>query len=333
MSRIFTEGFEMGSVDTSVWLGTVGLNTGAVVRPGSGVYSANFTSSNAYRELGASFSEFYLRTAFRMDKTDSNALVGWYHAGTQLGHIYFTKNTRKITLYVGSSLVATGTKILSLATWYLLEVYVKISDAGGVITLKIDGTQDCTFSGDTKPGADTNIDRIRFYNDYNYGCYWDDIALNDMVGAVDNSWCGDGHVIALAPNANGDLSQLLGSDGDSTDNYLLVDETPQDGDTTYVEGSAVDEKDLYNLAASGLLANSIIKEVWAEAVCKDTVGAGGLLALVLKTNSMEYASADIALGISYAILRGTNHPINPNTSAAWTIGELDALQAGPKTRS
>ena len=331
--RIFTEGFEMGLVDTSVWSGGMELKTGAVVRPGSGVYSATFHSANVYRELGASFSEFYLRTAIRMDRINNNALIGWYNAGTVLGYIYFTAATRKITLYVGnSSLVATGTKILSLATWYLLEVYVKISDAGGVITLKIDGMQDCTFSGDTKPGADTNIDRIRFFNNYS-SCYWDDIALNDTVSAVDNSWCGDGHVITLAPNANGDLSQLLGSDGDSTDNYLLVDETSQDGDTTYVEGSAVDEKDLYNLAASGLLTNSIIKEVWVEAVCKDTVGAGGLLALVLKTNSVEYASADIALGISYATLRGTNHPINPHTSATWTIGELDALQVGPKTRS
>jgi hypothetical protein len=159
--------------------------------------------------------------------------------------------------------------------------------------------------------------------------YYDDLAINDTSGGADDSWCGDGRIIALTPNANGDLSQLTGSDGNSTDNYLLVDDVPSNGDTDYVEGSTVDQKDLYNLTACGL-TGVIIKRVWAASRSRDTVAAGGLISLVVKTNSTEYAGTDRALATSYAEVLGDIHTVNPNTSGAWSTSDLDALQVGPK---
>jgi hypothetical protein len=156
--------------------------------------------------------------------------------------------------------------------------------------------------------------------------------MNDTSGAVDNSWCGDGRVVAMFPSGNGDASQLTGSDGNSTDNYALVDEVPSNNDTDYVEGSVVNERDLYQLSNVSLPVGTTVRRVLVESRSKDTVAEGGLIALEVKTGGTEYVSADMALASSYAPVRA-EWILNPNTGVAWTQADLDALQVGPRTRS
>ena len=56
------------------------------------------------------------------------------------------------------------------------------------------------------------------------------------------------------------------------------------------------------------------------------------MALGLKTVSTEYWGDDLNMLTTYNDYRGTVHTINPNTLAAWTVAQLDALQVGPKVR-
>jgi len=63
---------------------------------------------------------------------------------------------------------------------------------------------------------------------------------------------GNGYITAHFPNANGTYSQLTGSDGDSVDNYLQVDDRATVAvPTTYVDALVANEKDTYkgNLSA------------------------------------------------------------------------------------
>lgn len=325
MARLLTEGFESGDVVFFQSGNAAIVSSAGNFR--SGLYSAGLPGyGTATRILDSSYSELYIRYATKVGGFN----FGWWNSGTQLGGIRRNGSTNKIEIYTSTgTLVATGAISIILGTWYVLEIRVKIADSGGVISVKVDGVQDATFTGDTKPGAETTFDNFKWTGD---NTYLDDIAINDTFGAVDNSWCGDGRVIALTPNGNGDLSQLTNQLGNSTDNYSYVDEKPSDGDTDYVQGSTVDQKDLYALTDCGLTGISISR-VWAESRSRDTVAAGGLLALTIKTNSTEYSSADIALLNTYSRVIGTDYPLNPNTGVAWTIAQVDALQAGPKTRS
>src|SRR5574340_1629974 len=152
-------------------------------------------------------------------------------------------------ILVGGSVVATGTAIYQIDTFYLLEFRVKIDDTVGVAQMKVDGVIDIDYSGDTKPGTATTINNLALVSNYNVAVgaadvFFDDLAINDTTGAVDNSWCGDGRVIYLAPNAAGDATQLTPSAGA---NYAAVDDRPHDSGSTYVEGITVDNRDLYNL--------------------------------------------------------------------------------------
>lgn len=328
MARVFTEGFESG--DLLFFTAQTGIIASSVVR--SGAYSAAGTSgASILAKTITAASEAYFR--FAIYTPGSSSIFRWLASTVELGSIRINSASRLIEIYTGgSTLVKTGGTPISANRWYLIEVYVKIADSG-TVTVKIDGTQDCTFSGDTKPGADTAFSVAQYLPQSNVG-YFDDLAMNDTTGAVDNSWCGDGRIIALIPNADGDLSQLTNTAGNSTANWGYVDERPMDSDTSYVESGTVDRADLYNLTASGLsLTDGVINRVWAESRSKDTVGAGGLISLAIKTGGTEYDGADTAIGISYAAVKGPEHLVNPGTSAAWTIAQLDALQAGVKVRS
>ena len=325
MARLYTEGFESGDI----LFFTTPTGAAITTTPRSGVYCADLAAT-ATKVLPSTYSEFYLRAGFNVNSIAAGVKIsmGWYKGTTIIGEVHISGN--KLEIQVGAAVVATGTRALAIGTWYLIEVHVKRANSGGEITAKIDGITECTFTGDTQPGADTVIDTISFYDSDH--SYFDDLAMNDTSGAVDNSWCGDGRVIALTPNGDGDLSQLTNQLGNSTNNYSYVDEKPSNGDTDYVQGSVVDQKDLYALTDCGLTGISISR-VWAESRSRDTVAAGGLLALTIKTNSTEYSSADIALLNTYSRVIGTDYPLNPNTGVAWTIAQVDALQAGPKTRS
>jgi len=322
MTRIFTDGAESGD-------GLFFNSGGSVYTPArSGVYSYNagYVPTKFFPEM----SEFYIRFAFWDNVLAGTAIFVWRRGGTTIGYLGITNTTKKIGIVVNNVVVATGTLALNTSTWYLLEVHVKIADTGGIIEVKIDGVMDCSYSGDTKPGTDAVLDNV-FWQRTSQTTLIDDLAMNDTTGTVDNSWCGDGRVIALKPNANGDSSQWTGNDGNSIDNYLLVDEAVQDGDTTYVSSGTTDAKDLYgveNLSVTGVT----IKRVWTESVARGDTGTAEQIAHVIKTNGSEYDSPNLTLGISYARQTGTAYTVNPQTGAAWTISEVNNLQVGPKVK-
>lgn len=340
MARVFTEGFEFGDllffniIDVSA-----SAATGANVR--SGTYSLRFYSlaGGPYcTKVINEMDEGYFRFAFRYDKAPSlpplTGIFRWRSNSTELGSLWINTALGALQLYVGTNPVATGTLPIRVNTWYLIEVRVKISDAGGVLQVLVDGDLDVAYTGDTKPGTATT------FNNFMIGCpasgvemIYDDLALNDTSGAEDNSWCGDGQVLVLKPTSDvAGAVQLMGSDGNQVDNYALVDDVPPDDDASYVYGSIVGERDLYELEDFTPVGVDILR-IWMEARARETVADGGQIALVLKTYGVEYTSADIDLLTTYTKqVVSEEFKLNPDTGAVWNSGELNALQAGPKVR-
>lgn len=324
MARLFTDGAEFGDVlFWNVIVDTVA--TTAQYRSGNYCYQLGSNNNIGASKYIPNLSEFYLRFGWRCNAIHDNILVRWINGGTLQGSLRVDAS-RYPTLNVGSTLVATGTKQLLINTWYLIEIRVKIDDSTGVLALRVDGANDASFSGDTKPSTPSTVTNLDFYN--HNTAFLDDLALNDTTGGSDDSWCGEGKIILLKPNGNGDASDLTGSDGNSTDNYLLVDEVPLDSDTTYVEGSTSGNRDLYALEDfSG--AGMTINRVWVEARAKDTVADGGQCKLSIKpSGGSEDKSSAIDLLTSYTNILGTVYTLNPADSAAWEDADLDSLQVG-----
>jgi hypothetical protein len=325
MTRLFTDGAEMG--DTLSFDLTIATSVSTVHK--TGVYGYSIGDGYARKYIPAS-SEIYVRWNLAVAPiTDypGVTILQWMKGGTALGSVRWNSTTHVLYLYTGdSTLVGTSTVLVHANTWYLIELRIKIDNSSGALQLKINNDTAITFSGDTQPGADTTIDTVNFVSAEYLGETIDDIAINNTAGAVDNSWCGDGHVVLLSPNAVGDSSQLIPSSGST--NYLMVDEIPADNDTTYVSGSVANSEDLYNLSSSA--SGVEILRVWGEGRAKDSTTGSGIVQVLLKTESTEYSSANIMLTTNYAPISGSVYTVNPSSGSAWTATQLDALQVGVK---
>ena len=87
------------------------------------------------------------------------------------------------------------------------------------------------------------VDRFDQHRSANAAIY-DDFYL--MTGSGDTP-LGDIVIETLYPNGNGNANQFVGSDGDSTNNYLLVNETGAPVTSSYVADSTSGHQDMYAL--------------------------------------------------------------------------------------
>jgi len=332
MARIWTEGCEMqdipGMTVNNFGAGGSGIST-VYYRSGvAGIVSGAWGGGNAYTNLlmPVDCTDIYLRFGFYYIGYSSFAQIQWRHGTTVLGGLLL-RPFEVPQLQVNVTTVKSGTTVIRQAQWYLIELHINIADAG-TFELKIDGQPvEATYSGDTKPGADTHFDNLHFYSTANgyYAC--DDFAIDNA------DWVGDGHITRVTPDGTV-TNQLTGSDGNTTDNHLLVDEYPLDSDTTYVQGTVVDEEDLYDLTACGL-GTAEITRIFAESRTKDTVAAGGTCALITKASGgSEVSGGDVSLLTTYVKrILSAEELLNPVDSQVWEAADIDALQVGVRTRS
>ena len=204
-----------------------------------------------------------------------------------------------------------------------------MADSGGVYAVLLDGVPVISFSGDTKPSSYTTIDNLHFTANTSFNFWIDDLAINDTTGDTHNSWCGDGHIEYLPDAGNGDASEWAGSDGNSVDNYLLTDDVPPDGDTTYIEDATDGHQDLATVATFDGTYKQV-QFVWAELRARGIAG-GEQVKPGLKTNGTSYAGPTRSMTTSYARAIGEMHQVNPQTLEGWTEAEVIAAQSRVET--
>jgi len=336
MARLLTCGFEIPNYPTPfdyyVNSSSYTFDSGA---KRSGAYSFRIdgppagSAAQRYALIPGNPTEIYFQIAFRItgsnndlgdvlrvrsDVTDQLLRVRAYNGGN-------------VSVLVNGTTRITSTAIVSTG-WNLIEVHFKMDDAG-IVELKMEGVSQGSWEGDTKPGADTGLTQLNISPfTVNRILGYDDFCLNDVSGAADNSWIGGSRIIALRPDAAGDLTQWTPNTGA---NYAAVDEVTPDGDTTYVASSTLDQVDLYNLAAPGLPAGAVIKRVWVQAVAKKMdAGVDDKVSLGVKAGATTDWSTAQTLSTGYALVSGTDYTVNPDDSAAWEEADLNALQAGIK---
>lgn len=229
------------------------------------------------------------------------------------------------------TLLATGTTNIPTG-WVQVQVRATISDTVGICQVKVNGQSglDINYSGDTKNGGTaTTIDKV-WFGQSTSGYFVTDAVLLNTAGSVNNTWPGDRRVLVLAPTGNGYSSQGDGSDGDSVDNYLLVDESPF-SDTDYVSFSGSGAKtdaftfsDLpYGTAEVGALQlNPRLAKDPGTRTYKRLIRSAG-------TN---YLGSALTGPASFLTVPDVVE-LNPATSAAWTPDEVDGFEAGLQIQS
>ena len=131
--------------------------------------------------------------------------------------------------------------------------------------------------------------------------------------------------LTIRPNGAGVVMDWGAEGGD----WQRVDESSSDGDTTRLYTPTANNVALFaleNRTSELGTINSVVVYVNIRGV--DPVDS--TMQVAIRTNSTNYFSADKTYNNTSYHLESNTWSTNPNTSAAWTWTEVDALQAGMK---
>jgi hypothetical protein len=283
----------------------------------NGVGTKNFTASSVVLACAAGI----------VSTTNSQWEIQFWGDGGTTQHLTVTLSSGSVVVRRGTSggtLLATGSAPIPTAAWFHLQAEATIGDAGGTVKVRVNGAsvEDIDFTGDTKNGGTaTTIDRVSFVS--GGGLYYFD-DLNVWTGAGD--WPGDTRVCCLLPSGNGTTNQGTGSDGNSVDNYLLVDERP-DSSSDYVGITTDDEIDLYTLADLPAGVTTVHGVQTIAVAAKSDAGAKGLKLVRRSGGANHIEASSHALSTSYGGWSVLDQ-VDPATAAAWTASAVNDLEAG-----
>ena len=257
MARIHQQGFEARGLDLLVawsiggapayvriagpgWLGLgyqLELNGGGVGDSATAFYL--FPSH-------AQVAEVYIRVMLAIDnKTPTTASSIQIRADTDANIFRFVPGTGDIHV-LGVLQGNIGVRTTSYERW---EFYIKLDDVDGEVTIRIDGTQVFTFSGDTKPAGATSVQYFFFHasEQLSRTIDVDDIAINDTVddGRGNDTWPGAGKIYGFRSNIQGPFRAWDKFPDTGEENWEDVDDGVPDDDSTYVQSGSLGQRDAH----------------------------------------------------------------------------------------
>lgn len=226
----------------------------------------------------------------------------------------------------GTLLGSTANGLITANNWFYLEMEVVPSTTVGRVTLFLNGTQVLNLTGvnNLNAGASTDIGVFEL-NNVNGGSTAT-FDTDDWYEADAATRIGEGKVEPLRPSADTATKNWTPSSG--SNNYDRVNETLSDGDTTYVQASSVGDQDLYDIGNLGT-SPAAIYGVQVSMIGRKTDAATRAIALTVKSGATSSQGPDYTLGSTYDKFERMLTQ-DPNTSAAWTVSGVNALQIGPK---
>lgn len=228
----------------------------------------------------------------------------------------------------GTLLFTSANDVIRTNIWHYIVIAATIHASTGTYQIWVDGV-------DITSGQQTGQDTLAVNSTISEFGF---IAANGVSTHLeDDVWWSDDltfreemRIGAFNPNGNGYSSQFDGSDGNSTDNYLLTDDVEPDGDTTYVQSLTAGEIDSYTF--SDMADASLVVGVAVRGVMRKNDAGARSGRTILRTNSTNFESTTLTLTASYLTKR-TYYVENPDTTADWTQSEVNALEAGVKVQA
>jgi hypothetical protein len=249
---------------------------------------------------------------------------------------FYDGTSPQMDLYVDSSgyisarrdttILGTSASPILTQNWYYIEFKTKIDNSVGTYEIKLDEETIVSGSGaDTQATGNAYANRVQIRADQNWTeLNVDDFYLCDDSGSQNNDFLGDNRVETLYPTGVGNYSQWTPSAGA---NWQNVDEVPPDEGTTYNDSDAVAEKDTYGLTDLITTAATIAGVQTNAWMRKDDAGVAKVKRLFY-INSTDYLSS-VEWGLLASWLCSKEiAELNPDTASAWTVSDINALEAG-----
>lgn len=183
MVTYFSDGFESNDLTawTGTWLGASSTYAASNTIAHTGTYSGKATTAAAsrhaqvYKTLSSAVSEIYWRCYCAAPAfASNNQLVSWMGladsaagGGTAVALVYIWNSAGSQRFCVRNCVTSTNYNTATFPAafvanqWYLVELYVKVGDADGVIKVWLDGVEKYNQTGiDTNTGASGSIKNL-----------------------------------------------------------------------------------------------------------------------------------------------------------------------------
>lgn len=319
----------------------------ATTKPRNGICSLAMTSVGG-TGLG-------IRDTFGATKTYcGRAMAYWFtqlpanSTGTTLMTFSDTNNAAQMSLvltttgtlqvYRGTSGgTATGSpsaQVVTSGSWAHVEMWVKAgsttTSTDGEVEVFVNGTQVIDFTGGSTVRTINTANReysqviCGIYTDNNIvPTYMDDAVMYDDSGSYNNApGIGDKDVLPYYPDADGGTSAWVRNTGSS--DFSAVNQTAQDGDTTYLEAAAAADVEDLEISAVPSTVDGIIGVVLINCLRKTQAGASEVSADIMETGSAASSNTAHVLSQSYAYYHDVieRNPVDGTT--AWTYTTVSA---------
>ena len=218
-----------------------------------------------------------------------------------------------------------------LGVWKYVTYDVYIHNAAGWVEIYLDGASLLSFAGDT---GNVDIDKVMFgtYQDAGAGnqyTTYDDLYLENTAG---EGVATNPPILIfelLRPNATGNYTQWLGSDGDNVNNYLHLDELVPNA-TDYVEEDTVDQFDSYAMTTHAIGAGETVVAV-IPVVFAQRYGAAEEIALGTRYSGADLIGSDQDPGSGRFNIIEERQLTKPG-GGDWNQASLDGLEVVLKSR-
>jgi hypothetical protein len=343
ISRVWQSGFEI--TDTTVEMDFVLAASASTVSISStkartGTYSLRIQANNyVYKNSPSSMTQ--CRVGFHINHVgqpaaDVTRVFSLSSGGTETIRVFYDEATSNWQLRAGATTVATvtDTPFSTNNVWHHLAIDVKIHASTGWIYLYRDGVVVASWNGQTTQGAANinrlNIDTESSSNIWNTAPYFDNFYWDDTTGESAPLAPPAYYFHPVFANGNGNYSQWTGSDSDSTNNYLHVDDTTPDGDTTYVRSVATGERDSYSVSDYTIPPGQTATAVIPFTVIKNEASGGTLnTALFTRVSSVDQDSTAVASTTAYQ-MQWSRQTTKPG-GGSWDQSSINSMEVGIKT--
>lgn len=266
--------------------------------------------------------------------TINGTLIQFRQGGSdQLCIRWQTGNTGKLEIRRGGSagtlLDTTSSAVATDGVFVHIEVRIKISTsiASGDVVISVNGADVLTLASttNTRNTSTSSVDEIRIC-DSNGSMYIDDLFIHDW-STGSGGRIGKARFYPIRPNGDGASSDFVGSDGNSVNNYALVNSAPF-ASGSYVEGSTAGQVDVYdfeNLSVTPATIHAVIAHFSVQAI---DAGQRTVRPVLRIGGTLYDTGTDVVPSLSF-MTRSAIFSTNP-AGGSWSAGTINSMQAGLK---
>ncbi len=277
---------------------------------------------------------WYLGVAWYVGSVTAGVRILSILDGTTPQVFIVTDAANRIQVTRNGTVLATSVQALSPGIFYYVELGVTIGTAG-TYQVRVNGATWISGAGNTQATGNATADTVGIgsQNSTNGAAtlYYGDFYACDGTGSKNNSFLGDVRVDVIFPNANGDVNQWTASGAGS--NYACVDQTNEDGDTTYVTDANVGDYDFYKFGPLPSAPQTVYGVQTVLVARKDDAGIREI-APSWRSGGVNHDGTAQAVGSAYSMLIEMDET-NPASGVAWAPSDLASgtYQAGVKVVS